>query len=57
MTPQKPADVAREVIKGGAQRLQRVYIPYLESRWMPLVYQLIPEYMMALVRYTLKPEK
>ena len=43
VTAENITDTALAVIKGGAQRLQRVYFPYLEARIMGVYHQLIPE--------------
>ena len=51
ITPQSPSDTALAVIKGGAQRWQRVYYPYFENRIELIAYQFFPETMAAIPRY------
>ena len=43
MPPTSPADAAVAIIKGGAQRWQRIHFPYLETRPMEILSNIIPQ--------------
>ena len=43
MTPSSPSDAALAIVKGGAQRWQRLYFPYLETKPMEILYNIIPQ--------------
>ena len=50
MTPANPSDAALAIVKGGAQRWQRLYYPYLQTKPMELLYNIIPQTLSSLNR-------
>ena len=57
MTPQSASVTALDVVKGAAQRLHRVYTPYLGSKLMDIAYQFFPGAVGASMRYVMESEK
>ena len=50
VTPAKPSDAALAIVKGGAQRWQRLYYPYLQTKPMEMLYNIFPQTLSKLNR-------
>ena len=52
-----PSDAALGIIKGGAQRWQRVYYPYSGTKPIVILHSLFPETLASLIRDAYEPAK
>ena len=43
MPPSSPTDAALAIVKGGAQRWQRLYFPYLETKPIEMLCNIMPQ--------------
>ena len=51
MTPANPSDTALAIVKGGAQRWQRLYYPYIETKPNEMLCNIFPEAIATMKRY------
>ena len=50
MPPSSPTDAALAIVKGGAQRWQRLYFPYLETKPMEMLFNIMPQTINSMYR-------
>ena len=51
MTPANPSDTALAIVKGGAQRWQRLHYPYMETKPNEMLCNIFPEAIASMNRY------
>ena len=51
MKPVEPSDAALAIIEAAAKKKKRLYYPYAEARFVPLLYYLFPDATTKLFRY------
>ena len=54
-TAHSASETALAVVKAGAQRLQRLYYPFVQTRPIIFAYSLLPETVSTFIRYIWKP--
>ena len=51
MRPPLPSDAALAIIEAGATKKKRLYYPYAEGRFIPILFGFFPDAMSKLFRY------
>ena len=51
MKPVEPSDAALAIIEAAANKKKRLYYPYAEARFVPLLYYIFPDAATKLFRY------